>query len=252
MSAQPRTLLPMLTKLQLWMNLDEADQQAVLNLPYTVRRLGAGKYVVQDGEKPTHSCLLLRGFAYRHKVAGDGGRQIMSIHLKGDVVDLQNALLRRSDHNVEALTNIEVAFIPVQAVQDLAFDRPQVGKAMWYETLVDASIFREWTLNVGRRDARTRLAHLLCEFAMRLEVAGLGAQLGYELPMTQNQLADAVALTPVHVNRTLMALEAEGLIRRNRRFVRIGDWKALAKVGDFDPNYLHLEAESLEPSWRGL
>src|SRR5437868_7065362 len=127
----------------------------------------------------------------------------MSIHMKGDVVDLQNSLLRRSDHNVQALTNIDVAFMPVNAIQDLAFERPNVGKAMWYETLVDASIFREWTLNVGRRRGRERAAHLLCEFALRLRVAGLGTQLHYELPMTQEQLADALGMTSVHVSRTL-------------------------------------------------
>jgi CRP-like cAMP-binding protein len=236
-------LLPMLAKLQLWMKLDEQDQQAVLGLPHETRALEAGKYIVRDGDKPTHSCLLLQGFAYRHKLTGEGGRQIMSIHMKGDVVDLQNSLLRRSDHNVQALVDIEVAYIPVASIRELAFDRPAVGKAMWYETLVDASIFREWTLNVGRRDARARTAHLLCEFAMRLDVAGLGEQLNYELPMTQEQLADALALTPVHVNRTLMALEEEGLIERTRRSVRIPNWKTLTRVGDFDANYLHLEPE---------
>ena len=237
----PQTLLPMFHKLRLWMPLDADDEAAILALPHMVRKLAAQQYIVRDGETPTHSCLLLGGFAYRHKVTGEGGRQIMSIHMKGDVVDLQNSLLRRSDHNVQALTNIEVAFIPIEAVQDLAFARPLVGKAMWYETLVDASIFREWTLNVGRRRATARTAHLLCEFAMRLEVAGLGRQLAYELPMTQEQLADALGLTPVHVNRTLKALEAEGLIERTQRSVKIGDWKKLADVGDFDPNYLHLE-----------
>jgi CRP-like cAMP-binding protein len=196
---------------------------------------------VRDGERPIHSCLLLDGFAYRHKVTGEGGRQIMSIHMRGDVVDLQNSLLRTSDHNVQALTNIEVAFIPVEAVQELAFARPVVGKAMWYETLVDASIFREWTLNVGRRSATARTAHLLCEFAMRLEVAGLGEQSAYELPMTQEQLADALGLTSVHVNRTLKGLESDGLIERTKRTVKIGNWKNLTKVGDFDSNYLHLE-----------
>src|SRR3954469_6206241 len=141
-----RTLLPMFRKLQLWMTLDEADEKAVLALPHQVRKFGPAQYIVRDGEKPIHSCLLLAGFAYRHKITGDGGRQIMSIHMKGDVVDLQNALLRRSDHNVQALTSIQVALIPVEAVQELAFARPSVGKAMWYETLADASIFREWTL----------------------------------------------------------------------------------------------------------
>jgi CRP-like cAMP-binding protein len=174
-------------------------------------------------------------------VTGEGGRQIMSIHMKGDVVDLQNSLLRRSDHNVQAMTNIEVAFIPVEAVQQVAFDRPTVGRAMWFETLVDASIFREWTLNVGRRDALTRTAHLLCEFALRLETAGLGEQCAYQLPMTQEQLADALGLTSVHVNRTLKALEAKGFIERSKRSVKIEDWKRLAAVGDFDSNYLHFD-----------
>ena len=113
--------------------------------------------------------------------------------------------------------------------------------AMWYETLVEGSIFREWVLNIGRRDARTRIAHLLCEFAMRLEVATLSEPTVYELPITQEQLADAVALTAVHVNRTLKRLEQEGLIRRTRRFVSIVDWKELIKVADFEPRYLHLD-----------
>ncbi len=244
MSIDPSaTLLPMFEKLQMWMPLDVGDKAAVLALPHKVQKLGPAQYIVRDGERPIHSCLLLSGFAYRHKITGDGGRQIMSIHMKGDVVDLQNSLLRRSDHNVQALTSIEVALIPVEAVQDLAFTRPAVGKAMWYETLVDASIFREWTLNVGRRIAIKRTAHLLCEFALRLEAAGLGEQCDYQLPMTQDQLADALGLTSVHVNRTLKALEKDGLIERSKRSVKIENWERLAAVGDFDSNYLHYEAE---------
>jgi CRP-like cAMP-binding protein len=244
MSHDPRpTLLPMFRKLQLWMQLDKDDERAVLSLPHQLKKLAPAQYIVRDREKPTHSCLLLSGFAYRHKLTGDGARQIMSIQMKGDVVDLQNSLLRQSDHNVQALTRIEVALIPIEAVQNLAFTRPSVGRAMWYETLVDASIFREWTLNVGRRDATQRTAHLLCEFALRLELAGLGQQCDYQLPMTQEQLADALGLTPVHVNRTLKALEKDGLIERSQRWVKIGNWENLAAVGDFDSTYLHFEQE---------
>jgi CRP-like cAMP-binding protein len=112
---------------------------------------------------------------------------------------------------------------------------------MWIDTLVDASIFREWIMNVGRRDARTRVAHLLCEFSLRLKLAGLGQDNSYELPMTQDQLADATGLTSVHVNRTIKLLEAQGLIDRSSpRSIHIGDWRKLAEVGDFDSNYLHL------------
>lgn len=128
----------------------------------------------------------------------------------------------------------------MEAIQEIAFSRPAIGRAMWYETLIDASIFREWTLNVGRRDARTRTAHLLCEFALRLEAVGLGERCRYELPMTQEQLADALGLTSVHTNRTLKTLTEDGLITRTHRSVQISDWPALMAVGDFDPAYLHL------------
>jgi CRP-like cAMP-binding protein len=140
--------------------------------------------------------------------------------------------------------------MPVQALRDLAFRNPAIGMAMWYETLVEGSIFREWVLNIGRRDARTRIGHLLCEFALRLEVADLGRQTSYELPITKEQLADAVALTPVHVNRTLMKLEQEGLITRTKRMITIVDWKELVKVADFEPHYLHLERQNFRPASR--
>jgi CRP-like cAMP-binding protein len=155
------------------------------------------------------------------------------------MVDLQNSLLGTADHNVQMLTDGRVAMIPVEAIRKIAFAHPSVGMAMWYETLVDASIFREWILNVGRRDARTRIAHMLCEFALRMETADLGGPSGYELPMTQEQLADATGLTPVHVNRMLQALTQEGLINRTKRRVTITDWQKLARVGDFNSAYLH-------------
>lgn len=243
-------LAPMVRKLSLWCELSAEDSTDILSLPYQQRHLDAGQYLVWDGDQPQHCCLLLSGFAYRHKHAGNGGRQIVSIHMKGDLVDLQNSLLGVADHNVQMLATGEVALIPVNAVRQLAFDNPTVGMAMWYETLVEGSIFREWVLNVGRRDARTRIGHLLCEFALRLEVADLGRQTSYELPITQEQLADAVALTPVHVNRTLMKLEQEGLITRTKRMITIVDWKELVKVADFDPRYLHLDPQNIRPMQR--
>jgi CRP-like cAMP-binding protein len=241
-------LAPMPQKLQLWLPLGDVEQAALLALPHLVRTLRPQEYIVREGDRPTHCCLLLSGFAIRHKIAGNGGRQIFSIHMKGDVVDLHNSILRRSDHNIQALTTVDVAMIPVGAIKQLAADYPVVGQAMWYETLVDAAIFREWTLNVGRRDARARTAHLLCEFGVRLAVAGLGTDRDFTLPMTQEQLADALALTSIHVNRTLKGLEQEGLIGRTKRAVRILDFEQLSRIGDFDPGYLHLDRVSNRPS----
>jgi CRP-like cAMP-binding protein len=123
--------------------------------------------------------------------------------------------------------------------------RPAVGAAIIQLTLVEASILREWVVNVGRRHARERIAHLLCEFAVRLESRGMADGHGFELPMTQEQLADTTGLTPVHVNRVLKALEKDGLISRKRRHIQFPDWRALQDQGDFSRQYLHLAGEDV-------
>jgi CRP-like cAMP-binding protein len=197
--------------------------------------------MVREGAVTDHSILITSGLAYRHKISADGSRQIVSIHIPGDFVDLEGALLRVADHNVQALTRCDLAIVPRSALRDVLSAHPQIALAMWIDTLIDASIFREWIMNVGRRDARERLAHIFCEFALRLESAGMGSTTGYELPMTQEQLADASGLTAVHVNRTLKAMDAEGLIKRERRFILIPDWEKLRTVAGFSELYLHLD-----------
>jgi CRP-like cAMP-binding protein len=221
--------------------LSAADRAALLGLPHVIKKLESQHFIVREHDRTTHSCLMLSGFSVRHKIVAGGSRQILAIHMRGEMVDLQNSLLGKADHSVQMLTRGEIAMIPREAIVRLAYERPAVGKALWIDTLVEGSISREWTANVGRRDARMRIAHLLCEFGLRLKHAGLAEETGYELPMTQDQLADATALTPVHVNRTLKALQAEGLIDRSSpRTISIGDWKQLAAVGDFDTGYLHM------------
>jgi CRP-like cAMP-binding protein len=239
------SLAPLVRKLLLHAELAEEDQAAVLELPHVLREVEGAKYIVREGDKPTHSCLLVSGFVIRHKLVENGGRQIVNIHVSGDMCDLQNALLATADHNVQTLTRSEIAFIPREALVDLAFSRPTVGKALWLETLVEASITREWVANVGRRDARARVAHLLCEFAYRLNAVGLGEECNFQLPMTQEQLADTTGLTPVHVNRTLKALDAEGLTSRTLRSVKIINWKRMTRVADFRSTYLHLPEAAL-------
>ena len=234
----------MLRKLQLWSELDSDQRAAVLALPHKVETVRAGAYIVRDREKATHSCLLLSGYAIRLKITRGGGRSISAVHLKGDIVDLQNSLLKTADHSVQALTSAEIARIPREAIIELAFRMPRVGMAMWYDTLVDASIFREWIANIARRNARERIAHVLCEFGVRLESLGLGDRSSFQFPMTQEQLADVVGLTPVHVNRSLKRLEADGLLARTTRYVAVADWASLKKAGDFDEAYLHLHLDT--------
>jgi CRP-like cAMP-binding protein len=136
------TLAPMAAKLQQWRVLSTEDREALLALPFRVIELRPQEHVVREGDKPQNCCVILSGYTIRHKIAGNGGRQIFSIHMNGDLADLQNSLLGVADHNLQALTRVEAALIPIEAIQEIAFDRPAIGRAMWYETLVDASIFR--------------------------------------------------------------------------------------------------------------
>jgi CRP-like cAMP-binding protein len=241
------TLEPMLRKLQQWKTLDEAERQAVLGLPHTIEQTERARHIVREGELPTHSCLLLSGFAYRYKLTANGARSILAIQMRGDFVDLQNSLLRLADHSVQALTDCTVAFIHRDDVLELARKHPNIGFALWYDTLVDGSIFREWIANVARRSAPARIAHLLCELGVRLEAAGLGEKLHFEMPITQEQLADCTGLTSVHVNRTLKALETSGDLNRSKRHISIADWTRIRATADFGSAYLHLPEDTLLP-----
>jgi CRP-like cAMP-binding protein len=239
----PDPLKLLLRKLAQHSSLVEEDREAIRSLPVTLRTLDPHAYIIREGDPPLQCAVLVTGFAYRQKLTGDGARQIVSLHIPGDPLDFQNLFLDESDHNVQTLTRAEVAFIPREDLQRLARSRAAVGHAMLVSTLIESSIFREWVLNVGRRDARARLAHLLCEFAIRLESQGLADHYGYELPMTQEQLGDCTGLTPVHVNRTLKALEADGLITRSKRRVTFPDWERLRTAADFSQRYLHLKPQ---------
>jgi CRP-like cAMP-binding protein len=237
----PQILDRVVRRLETRVPLGADDRAAIHALPLQERSMEPSAYMVREGEEVGFCIILLTGFAYRHKITGDGQRQIMAVHMPGEFLDLQNSLLGLADHNVQALTRCEVATVPVGALRKLAQERPQVGRAMWIDTLIDAAIFREWIVNVGRRDALSRISHLLCELALRLEAAGLARDRRYELPMTQEQLADCTGLTPVHVNRVLKELSRQGLLRRDRRLVEIIDWDQLQKIGDFNTRYLHME-----------
>ena len=232
-----------LRQLELHDGMQEEDRQAVLALPVRLRRVDAGTYLVREGGMPEQCGVLVDGFAFRQKITGDGSRQILAVCIPGDAIDLQNIFLQISDHSVQMLTKGLIADIPKDALQALVLRCPAIGRSVIQITLIEASISREWVLNVGRRDARERIAHILCEFGVRLESRGLTSGHGYELPMTQEQLADATGLTPVHVNRGLKGLEKEGLIERKRRTIQFPDWRRLQDVGDFSRAYLHIPSE---------
>jgi CRP-like cAMP-binding protein len=220
-------------------DLSDDDIQAIEALPFTERTAVRETYIVREGE-PTTSChLVLNGFAYRQKLVSHGARQIISIHIPGEFIDLENAALDVADHNVQSLTRTQLAVFSKATMQGIMAARVNIRRAIWLDTLVDASIFREWVVNVGRRDARTRIAHLVCELVYRLRQSGQRDQESWDFPMTQEQIADATGLTAVHTNRTLQRLRREGLISLHQSKLTVLDWDKLVEAGDFNERYLH-------------
>jgi CRP-like cAMP-binding protein len=215
------------------------DEATVVNLTWARKQYQRDAYLAREGE-PTKVCtVLLQGFAFRQKILSDGSRQIISFHIPGEFLDIQNCLLEVADHNVQALTRCLVAIVPKELLLQVMRARPAVRQAIWLDSLLDASVFREWVVNVGRRDARQRIAHLFCELALRMKAAGLGEGPMLDFPVTQEQIADATGLTAVHTNRTLQALRRSGLITLTASKLTILDWDALAEAGDFSERYLH-------------
>ncbi|WP_225883153.1 Crp/Fnr family transcriptional regulator [Sphingomonas aliaeris] len=231
-------------KLEKHVALEEKDRRLILDLPHVIQPFRTFDYIIREGETPGACPVLISGFAFRQKLVESGGRQIISIQIPGDALDLQQLFLDYADHNVQALTDASIAMVPRLALRELAMQRPRIAHAFAVNNQVDASITREWLLNVGRRDARTRIAHLLCEVAVRLERQELVGDYGYELPMSQEQIGDATGLTSVHVNRMLRELENDGLITRNSRTIRFPNWPVLKQVADFNPLYLHVGQQS--------
>jgi CRP-like cAMP-binding protein len=220
-------------------SLTDEERAALRELPLDVRMLGDGEDIVRDGDRPSKCCLVLDGFVCRYKLLQDGKRQILSFHTPGDIPDLQSLHLRTMDHSIGALAVSRVGFIAHQDLRALIGQFPDLGNLFWRDTLIDAAIFREWMVGLGRRNAHQRIAHLLCEMALRFEGVGLAQDHTFPMPVTQAELADALGLTLVHVNRVLRDLRLMELVRMESRTVSVLNWDRLVALGEFDPTYLH-------------
>ncbi|MCK1682475.1 Crp/Fnr family transcriptional regulator [Bradyrhizobium sp. 147] len=219
--------------------LDQDDVLALQELSIHSKRVPAQQRFVRDGDRPSESCLIVDGFAFRSKLTPDGQRQILSLHMPGEIPDLQSLHLHVMDHDLTTLTECTLGFIKHDALRELNQRRPNVAAALWRETLIDSAIFREWIVNVGRRPARVRMAHLLAELYERLELIGRTTKGSFELPITQIELADCLGLSVVHVNRILQQLRHDGLVATERRTFHLLDKAKVEEVGQFEKIYLH-------------
>lgn len=230
-----------IAKLEQRGGLSTAAQSALHALPTRTRSFKIHQDIAREGDRPTHCCLVATGLVSRYKSLPTGSRQIVSFQIPGDMVDLQSLLVIVADHGIHTHTATTIVTIAHDDLAGIAAQHPDLARALWFDTLVDAAICREWTTNVGRRDARQRLAHLLLELAVRFKAARLMAVDTFELPLTQADLADATGMTAVHVNRTLQWLRGERLIRTDGRNLTIENWDAMKALAGFDATYLHME-----------
>ena len=221
--------------------LSAEEEQALASTVAEVKETGPGKVLVSQGVPLSECNLLVDGMVCRYKDLNGGPRQILELHLSGDFIDLHSFPLKRLEHNIQSLTPVRIAIIPHDRLQWVTEAHPHLARMLWFSTLLDAAIHREWLLSIGRRTALARVAHLFAELFVRMEISGLAQGRCYPLPLTQTDLADATGLTAEHVNRMLRKLRDEGLLTFKGGEVAIQDWEALKKVAEFDPAYLYLE-----------
>ncbi|HEX8064844.1 MAG TPA: Crp/Fnr family transcriptional regulator [Allosphingosinicella sp.] len=230
---------PLVTKLETVARLTGEDRLALAALCEDPRDMGARRNVIREGERPDHVHLMVEGWAARYKLLPDGSRQITAFLIPGDFCDFHITILREMDHSITTLTRAKVAYIPRSKIDEIT-ERAGIARAFWWATLVDEAVLRAWIVNVGRRDAFEAIGHLFCELYVRMKNVGLTTDHHFELPLTQEELGDALGLTPVHVNRVLQRMRADELISLKSGVLTIHDYRRLEAAAGFNPNYLHL------------
>ena len=233
---------PLIRKLEVADGLTDEDRATLERLCDHAQQVAADKDLTCEGDRPENVHLVLDGFAARYKLLADGKRQIMAVLLPGDFCDLHVAILREMDHSIMTLTPCTIVTIPRATIIELTENHPRINRALWWSTLVDEGVLREWLVNLGQRQAEERMAHFFCEMLVRLQTVGLADESSYALPLTQAELGDIFGISSVHVNRALQDLRKADLIILKNRRLEIPDVDRLKAYSGFRPNYLHLSS----------
>lgn len=226
--------------------LSEGDLLALEHAAAPVRELPARSILVREGDAVSVSTYLIDGFMCRYKDDREGQRQIVAVHVPGDFVDLHAYPLKRLDHDVATLTACRIAQIPHARLDEIMAQRPGMAKLLWFSTLLDAAMHREWIFRLGRLDALSRLGHFVCEIETKLRAVKLSDGRTFLLPMTQADLGEACGITAVHVNRMARELRERGMLRIQGSQVEIIDRDALYRLSEFSPGYLFIGDDDAE------
>lgn len=247
MSIRSAALSLWLSRLELRSRLSDRDRAIVTALPGRVERFGSSQDIIALGSQTTHSCLIAEGLAARFGQTESGARQFTAFYLPGDMGDLHSAVLPRVTAPLQSALHATIVFVPHVDILDALEQSPALARAFWRDCVVDAQVSSQWMLNLGRRTAQARVAHLLCELARRYQRIG-GSVTGFPVDFTQGHLGDATGLTNVHVNRSLRHLRELGAVEVRDRRVTVLDWELLARLGEFDEDYLYLRPDERDRS----
>jgi CRP-like cAMP-binding protein len=219
------------------------EQRAVLNLSGQRCVIDSRRDIVTPGQTVDHACLVVTGLAGRFDLDAEGRRQITAFYLPGDMCDLHSLPSPHTGWGISALVPMTILRIPHAELRAVVSQYNALALALWRDSVVDASILAKWLAIFAHKPAKAGLAHLLCEMGIRMETVGLGVRTHFQLEATQEELADTLGLTTVHMNRTLQALRKDGLVKCVGQVIEILDWPRLAEIAKFDPTYLLLRPQ---------
>jgi CRP-like cAMP-binding protein len=234
----PAEASPLTRKLLAFVALSEDELTVLARLHQRRRSFAAGRDLVQQGQAGHAAYILSAGWVCSYKIQPDGTRQIVDFQVPGDFLGLRSVLLRTSDHSFEPINDIQAVEVLASDLLEAFAHTPRLATAILWAVSRDEAMVVEHLVCVGRRDADARMAHFLLELGSRLALVGIGNKEGFDCPLTQYHLADALGLSAVHVNRTLRQLRESGLVTFRDGHVTFDDHDRLIDLAEFDPTYL--------------
>ena len=233
------------TKLSNVTSLTTAETSALEDTIVSVKDFRAGFDIIAEGSRPDVVHLMLDGWAARRKMLENGVNQFTAFLIPGDFCDIHINVLAKMDHHITSLTPCRMAMIDGEKLDRLTAQNSNLSRALWWSTLVDEAILRQWIVNNGQRKAFAATAHILCEMHVRLQMVGLpGDAKRFAFPLTQEHLAAATGLSPVHTNRVLQQLRKDGLIELRGKKLKILDMNRLREAAGFEIEYFHLQTRT--------
>jgi len=229
---------PFARKLAAFVRLSHHDLSVMSELYGRRRRFAAGMDMIHQGQSDQCAYVLASGWAYSYKILPSGSRQIVDFQLPGDFLGLRSVLFRTSDHNVEPITAVQASEVKRRDLLEAFANNPRLATAVLWAASRDEAMVVEHLVDLGRRSATERMAHFLLELGARLRLIGAADKKGFDCPLSQYLLADALGLSAVHVNRVLRELREEGLVTFQKGRVTFDDYDAMIEFCAFDRGYL--------------